>query len=187
MLSARWGHGVIEVGDSVYIFGGVGKYHADGAVGRPSTTQRTCEKIDIRYREWTALPKMREGRCGFNPCELSRCIYLCGSTSLLIEAFSPSTDLFSPHQISLPEQSFCCLYTHNSLLVVHSENYISKFSARQAGQLLLFSQVKAQRRADKCSNCQPVLDSTRGCFFIADGSKCLCFEMETGAVVKSFA
>lgn len=77
-----------------------------------------------------ALPDMREGRSGFNACLFSGYIYVCERHSsvlcgsLLVEAFCPQADTFFPLPLQLPEDSYCCLYVHNSLLVVYSEPLI---------------------------------------------------------------
>lgn len=125
---------------------------------------------------------MKEGRSSFNPCQFCEHVYLCGSGSRLVEVFSPHTDLFLslplPH---LPEDSSCATYVHNNLLIVHSANYIFKFAPDQ------YSQLAAKTTVSKWSNSPLVLDAARGFFFIVQEEKCVCFNMETGAEVQSFA
>ena len=139
------------------------------------------------YSTWKALPDMREGRSGFNPCLFSGSVYLCGgNSSQLVEAFSPQTDTFLPLQLQLPENSHRCVYVHNNLLVVHSYQYISKFTAGQGGQLIQHSQVRTQTPVNKHSNSQPVVDTTQGLFFLFQLTKVVSFNMETGAQVRTF-
>ena len=145
-----------------------------------------CEKIDLTSRNltWKALPDMKESKCGFNPCLFHEFVYLCGYKSDLVEAFAPQTESFMLLSIQLPESSYYCLYVHNNRLVVHSYNYITQFSAEQAGQLSKHSQVRCCVRTEKWGNCQPVLDLTRSLFFIFQEDTCYCFSMETGDRVR---
>ena len=182
MLSARYYHGVIGSGNFVYVFGG---YNAEGMYY--SGRLKICEKIELLSRRWRALPDMKEGRRCFNPCDWDGYIYLCGAGSLHVEVFYPRNDQFLPLQVSLPETDYgCTLYVHNNLLVVHSENFIVKFSAGEAGQLEQYSQVKSQAAMYKYTNSQPVVAPASGYFFIFQKRKCLCLSMETGAEVQSF-
>lgn len=135
---------------------------------------------------WKTLPDMREGRFGFNPCLFSGCVYVCGWGSLLVEALFPPTDTFLPLQVQLPEGRFCCLFTYNHLLTVHSENYISKFAAGQSGELIPYSQVRSQARVDKGSNSQPVVNPGQGFYFIVFNGKTIKINLETGAEIRRF-
>lgn len=127
---------------------------------------------------------MKESRGEFNPCLFNGFIYLCGSGSQLVEAFSPHTDSFLPLQVGVPEIRACCLFVHNDLLVVHSYQHISKFAAGQAGQLVLHSQVPAQIAASKLSNSQPVVDSIRGFYFLFYEGKVFTINLETGVKLR---
>lgn len=139
-----------------------------------------------RNHRWKALPNMRESKCSFNPCLFNGCVYLCGFGSKLVEAFSPRTDRFLPLQVQVPENTVCCLLVHSNLLVVHSENHVSKFAAGLAGQLVQHSQVHSQASVDKYSNSQPVVDLTRSIFFIYQGGKVLGIDLETGVEAQRF-
>ena len=124
---------------------------------------------------------MKEARCGFNPCLFNEYVYLCGFGSKQMEAFSPQTNDFRPLPLSqLPENSLKILYVDNNLLVVHSDNFISKFAAGQKGQLAHQSQFKTHNTVKKWTNSQPVLDPARGLFYLIQGHVCVCFDMETG-------
>lgn len=139
-----------------------------------------CEKIDVDSctRSWKSLPDMREGKCGFNPCLFRNNVYLCGFGSFLVEAFSPQTDRFLPLELQLPQNSYCCLYEHNGLLVVHSTNYICKFSAEQGGRPTPYSQVHTQTSVNKYSNSHPVVG--REHFYIFQQTQVLMIHKETG-------
>lgn len=142
---------------------------------------KECEKVDLSNCTWKALPDMKEGRTFFNPCLFNDCVYVCGENSNLVEAFSPQTECFLPLQVELPEDSSCCLFVYNHLLVVHSTQYISKFSAGQAKQLVLHSQVSSPP-SNKYSNCPPVVDSAL-CFICQDGDV-YSISLETGTSLK---
>lgn len=145
---------------------------------------KQCEKFDLKKRRWTSLPDMREARCYFNPCMFNGYVYLCGA--LLVEAFDPHTNSFATLQLPQLSElySYCTVYVHNNLLVVHSAFYISKFAAEQETQLVQHCQVTARTTICKHSSSQPVLDTARGLFFIIQENKCLSFNMETGAEIS---
>lgn len=151
---------------------------------RRGYTVKECEKIDACSldRTWKALPDMREARCSFNPCAFNEFVYVCGWGSQLIQAFSPQTDSFLPFQLQLPEESPCCLYVHGSCLVVHSYQYISRFT-EQEEQLVQHLQIRSKKPNHKQSNSQPVVDPTRSLFFLIKQRKVLAFNMETGGKV----
>ena len=137
-------------------------------------------------RRWVALPSMREAKEGFNPCEWRDSVYLCGYRSLAIEVLSLQTDQFLHIQLSIPESESCCLYVHNSLLVVHTFQHIYKFAGPQGGHLLLHSQTETRTGTNKCPNSRPVVDCGRGVFFYYQWDKCLCVDMESGELVQRF-
>lgn len=126
-------------------------------------TVKKCEKIDMKSpnRMWNALPSMKEGRFWLNPCLFNECEYLCCSESFQIEVFFPQTNYFLPLQFQLPEDSPCYLYVHNNLLVMHSYQFISKFAAGQAAQLIQYFQARAQTSVYKYSNSQPVVNPVK--------------------------
>lgn len=130
---------------------------------------------------------MREAKFWFNPCLYNECVYMCGYPFQLMEALIPQTDSFLPLQCRLPEYSNYCLYVHNQVLVVHSSQYITKFAVGQTGQLVQHSLTSSETAADKYSNSHPMVDPTCGLFFIFQGGKALCFNMETGAEVQSYS
>jgi len=194
MSYSRFAHGNIQVDSFIYTFGGC-KLYTDGShyigFGDNYTDDdilKTCEKIDLEgyVRRWADLPSMQYGRGKFNPCWFHELLYLCGSSSSQMETFSPQTDLFLPYVYKLPEYESCCSYVHNNLLVVHSRNTIVKFTEGQSGQLVQHSQVRTKTTLGKNANSQPVVDATRGCFFIFKEHECLKINMKTGELIQSF-
>lgn len=153
-------------------------------------TVKRCEKIDLNShnRTWEALPDMKEYRKGFNPCLFNEIVYLYGWGSTLMEAFSLQANRFIPLKLQLPEKlSNPCLYVFNNLLVVHSDEHITKFSAQKAGKLTQQSQIHCLVCVAKNSNSQPVMDFSQGVFFVLQRSQVLVIDMETGVKVRSFA
>lgn len=146
---------------------------------------KNCEQLDLNShnRKWKALPDMREGRNWFNPCLFRGYVYLCGRGSRRIEAFSPQTDSFFPLPLQLPENTGCCVYVHNCLLVVHTDKYISQFAAGPTGQLIQHSQVCSLSSRFKFSNSLPVV--AQDVFFIYQHQRIVSFSMKTGAQVRS--
>ena len=193
MQTARGYHGIIQVQD-IYVFGGGKRYavniHTDfgskaSLAGRIYSALKECEKMNLSDCKWTALPDMQEERCYFNPCEFNGYVYVCGSQ---LEAFSPLSNSFLPLQLPQLTHIYnpCTLYVHNTLLVIHSENCISKFSAGREGQLEQLSCSKTQTYVYNFSNSQPLLDSDRGCFFIVQVDRSLCIDVETGLELQRF-
>lgn len=114
-----------------------------------------------------------------NPCLFKEFVYLCGH---LVDAFCPQTDQFLPLQVKLPQNSCCCLFVHNKMLVVQTYEYISKFKAGQRGELVLHSQEHTIP-ASKWSNSQPKVDSTNGLYFIIVLGEVYSVDLETGALL----
>ena len=152
---------------------------------------KKCEKIDLSRPDlkWKSLPDMTRSRCDFNPCLFNDYVYLCGGNpACFIEVFFPQTDSFLqlPSHLNLPKSDVCCLYVHKNCLVVHSENYITQFSAGPAGQLVRHSQVLCPSRKCNRSSSKPVLDPTCSLFFVFQRNSCYSFNMNTGAQVQEF-
>lgn len=150
---------------------------------------RDCEKLELRSGQlgWRALPRLKEGKFGFNPCLFSDFVYMCGNGSQLIEAFSPQSERFLSHSLELPCNSYCCtLYVHIDVLVVHSYSYVLRLSLGKAGQLVPLTNTPATVLLNKYLNTQPVLDLANRLFFIFQYTECICLEMDTGALVQNF-
>lgn len=130
---------------------------------------------------------MSEGRYGFNPCKLGSWIYLCGNGSRKLEAFSPQKESFLSLNVELPEQTYCCLYVNNGSLVVHSDNYTSKFAAEESGQLSMRASRRSPITVNKRPNCQPKMYLSSRIFYVLQKGKCLCLRMKTGELVESYA
>lgn len=184
MLIARYNHGVIEVLLRIYVFGG-GERKGVYAIIKNIVQFQQCEKIDLSMhnRKWQPLPDMKEGRWAFNPCLFNEYVYVCGYGSRLVETFSPQTDRFLSLRVEVPENTACCLLVHNNLLVIHSENYISRFTAAQTGQLFQQTQVRC-RYSGRYSNSQPVVDSARGLYLIIWLGVAYSINLETGALLQ---
>jgi hypothetical protein len=175
MIVERWDHGLQTACNAAYVFGGEGLRNC-----------KTCEKWELATNQWSELPSMRIGRLNFNPCLLEGRIYLCGGQ--YIEVFDPQTDTFLHQFIDLPTITCCYTYVHNHLLVVHSSNYICKFSVAQERTLGLFSQdgeptLLSQVRSPEINisaNSQPVVDKAKGVYYINQHGECVCIEIENG-------
>ena len=103
-----------------------------------------------------------------------------------MEAFSPDSDTFLPLNITVPENTNCCLYVDNNLLVVNSVSFILKYAVGPGGQLVEQSRVNSPG-VNKHQNSQPVVDRTQGLYFIIQGGQCLRFNMQTGVQSPSIA
>lgn len=130
---------------------------------------------------------MREARFSFNPCLFSGYVYLCGQCAIEIEAFSPQTDSFIPLDVDLKCSGSCSLFVYGNLLLILSSDYSNKYAAEPEGQLVLKSYERLPCHASKTSNSRPVLDSTRGLFFLIDEGKAISFLLETGERVQIFS
>lgn len=148
---------------------------------------KKCERIDLNMhnRAWKALPDMKEGRTGFNPCLFNGYVYMCGNNSQLVEIFCQTDRFLHRLRYLPPETSPCCPYMHKNLLVVHSERHISKFTARKAGQLTLYSQIQSVPM-HKWSNSQPIVNLAQGFFYVIYNTHVVSYNMETGVEVQRF-
>lgn len=90
--------------------------------------------FDPENNIWKNLPPMNEPRRYFNPCFFNEHIYLCGWSST-IEAFSPTTNTFSPFKIPFDEVNMCCLYVYKGSLMVRSCEYLACFAGKLRGDL----------------------------------------------------
>ena len=97
-----------------------------------------------------------------------------------MEAFAPQTDTFLPVPLTLPQDSPCCLYVHNDLLVVLQKSYIVKFAV-DGGQLVKLREVKCPAKG-KRQNSQPVVAG--GVVYMVQEGNCMRFNMETGAKLE---
>ena len=104
------------------------------------TELKECEEWLQTPSSWRKLPSMREARSWFTPCELNGSVYLCGTTSSVIEAFHLQSSQFSPIQVSLAENSACILFVEIQQLVVVSRNYTSRWQAGQESELVQVAQ-----------------------------------------------
>lgn len=131
---------------------------------------------------------MRDARYNFNPCLFNECVYVFGLRSLLLEAFSPQTDTFLPHQLQLQllDRTASCLFVHNNMLIVRTSQCISKFAAGRRGKLLQRGQVCTPTHVYQYSNSQPVVDTIRGVYFIIRAGEVLSLNLETGEEVDNF-
>ena len=144
-MRERWArHGLLAAYKDAYVFGGYSKI-------------KTCEKWEAATYKWSSLPSMAEGRYGFNPCMFEGRVYLCGLGSRIVEAFVPQTNTFLPLRATIPENSSCCLYVDNHLLVIHTSSNILKFAAESDGQLVKRSEATTAE-AYKHQSSQPVVD-----------------------------
>jgi len=76
------------------------------------------------------------------------------------------------------------MYVDNDLLVLHMNSYIRKYAVGQDGQLIQRSEVRKQV-ATNYHNSQPVVDKTRGLYFITQNGNCYSYNLETGVQVPT--
>lgn len=177
---ARYLHGIIYVSElkAVFLFGGMR--------GSAATVAETplCEGLDIATEQaaWALLPNMSVGRKRFNPCWCFSRIYLCGSPNPLIESFDPVHLTMTVLPIRLQEQpSACITYTHNGLLMVISDCYVSAYECTGTG--LAVRRTETHRRyVPLPSSMSVVVD---GVVYIASDSGVVGLNAESGERVIS--
>lgn len=173
MHETRYWHGVVAYNShAVYVFGGIGSR---------GDLVNSCEKYHLQQHLWTLLPPTQQTRARFNPCLFHESIYLCGIGSLLLEVFSPLSDQILPFRLSMPVDSWCCMYVEENLLVVHLDYIILKFRAGQAEELVQVSRSRTQKSV-KWQNSQPVVDATLRVYYIVQNESCYSVNMDTGVV-----
>jgi len=86
--------GVAKAQHFVFVFGGKGD----------DKRLKSCEKYELREKQWLPMDSMQERRSNFTPCTYRSLIYLLCPVTPLIETFSPDTEAFTVLPISLPPQ-----------------------------------------------------------------------------------
>ena len=127
---------------------------------------------------------MSSPRRYFNPCFWRGVIYLCGSWSTLIEAFSPVTESFLPTPLSITQSEYdyddrhWCLYVESDLLVVLSYDRMRKFTTDVGGRLTKVMEIEIPG-SDKGQNSSPVI--VKDVVYVVWWGACVGFNKETGA------
>jgi hypothetical protein len=100
--------------DFVYVFGG----------WSGSTRLISCEKYNLRSRQWFPLGNMRYSRGYFTPCTFGGLVYLvCPYRP--VESFNPKTEVFVELSVSMPSQALrhgSVAYVTNGELCLLTEN-----------------------------------------------------------------
>ena len=86
-----------------------------------------------------------------------------------------------PFQLSVPvEDSNCCMYVEDNLLVVHLDHHILKYRAGQ--QLVHTSTSSTQEEGVKWQNSQPVVNTALRLYYVTQHGICYSVSMDTGVV-----
>lgn len=163
---SRCGAGVAKTPRFVFVF-----RSAPGSV--------SCEKYALEGCEWVPLGNMKHGRYGFTPCTFHALIYLPSpKTTLIIESFSPETELFTELPVTLPIQ----MQGSPSVAFVASEELCVLTGNKQMGKwnIEVESEFRLSATERNCWSTQPplILDSL---VLIADAisGKVMKFNLET--------
>jgi len=107
---------------SLYLFGGINYDN-----GYPFAMVRKSERFDFGSYKWTPVEDMTYARASFTPTRYAGLIYLCGGHQSSIETYAPCTRLYHTLQITLPEASSCLALFQRNVLVVLSDNYLTRW------------------------------------------------------------
>ena len=98
--TSGYGFGFLSCGDHLYFIGGWIPPPVDNGEQNPAF--RSCYRYDVRARQWSEIPPMRQGRCYFGAAFLQGRIYVLGGwvnadyddgdKTNSVEAFDPGTD-----------------------------------------------------------------------------------------------
>lgn len=145
LCTARSRAGLAGTADFFYIFGGCG-----------DNPLKSCERYDLRGRQWLSLGSMHEERYGFTPCIFLGLIYLPSpQTTCTIETFNPETAVFTMLPVSLPHELAWCFAVS---FVVSGELYVLN-ARQQMGQWKIESEGEFRRCtvSKECRSSQPPL------------------------------
>ena len=130
------------------------------------------ESEQLKNKTWEVLPKMRVGRCYFNPCEWNELLYLCGKGSTVIETFSAETQSFQVLKARLPERnSSCCVFVEGGELVVLSNRYMTRWGHSEGRELTQLSESQHPKIEMWCIMA-PWLDSVEGTVYYTSRNGC---------------
>lgn len=130
------------------------------------------ESEQLKSKTWEALPKMRVGRCYFNPCEWNELLYLCGKGSTVIETFSPETLSFQVLKARLPERtSACCVFVDGEELVVLSNRYVTRWGPSEEREMAQLSESQHAKTEMWCVMA-PWLDTKEGVVYYSSRKGC---------------
>lgn len=129
---------------SLYLFGGINYDN-----GYPFAMVRKSERFDFSSYQWTPVEDMTYARASFTPCRYAGLIYLCGGHQSTVETYAPCTRLYQTLQITLPEASSCLVLFQRDVLVVLSDNYLTRWQG--------LKQVTKRRARHPVTYCQQPL------------------------------
>ena len=101
-------HGLVEVGDTVYSFGG----YTDG-----NPTSDTFS-ISVHGDNWTTKSAMIVPRCEISPSVHRLEVYIPGGFDTSIEKYSPQTDSFELLSYTIPQETSATAIAFNLLLIL---------------------------------------------------------------------
>ena len=88
-----------------------------------------------------------------------------------------------PYQLSVPaEDSDCCMYVEDNLLVVHLDKNILKF---RAGLQLVQTSTTTTQKDVMRPHSQPVVNTVLRLYYIEHMGKCYSVNMDTGVVCRA--
>ena len=108
MKIKRYSHSFIYLSNYIYCIGGYG-YKNDKTI--PSSSQiislKSCEKYDIKNKEWKEIKELNSARACFGKCIYNSNIFVFGgydNNNILssIEKYEPITDIWITYYIKLP-------------------------------------------------------------------------------------
>ena len=92
MLEGRWEAGITQIGEKLYIFGGL-----------CPALMASCEVFDISANQWSSIGTMQNARAGFTPALWKQSILLVGGMGTgNIEAYDLHQGQFHPLPLQLP-------------------------------------------------------------------------------------
>ena len=143
--------------------------HQNGSKCYPAL--KYCERYLLNERNWQFLDNMHKCRAYFNPCEFLNYVYLCGSGSSAIEAFSPRSSTFHLLKAKLPEKTSCLLICGNMELVVISKNCTSVFHPGKGWELNRKS-IRAHPEYEVVCEMPPIANAEKGVAYYTTRGVC---------------
>ena len=171
MSKARWGHGVVLVGQKVLVFGGTALLNLAADDGL-----KKYEQFNVQKRSWKLKNEMIKPRTFITPCRYGESIYLCGGGSKSIEKFNLFTHSFLLLPIQLDEDSSTLSVIQANLLIILTQSTLSTYNLFTSTRISIHSRPYGSI----WSNCPPMTDGEN--VYIVDYGICKGVSLRTGEV-----
>jgi hypothetical protein len=155
MLTAKFNHSQISVGNFVYVIGGMA-----------AAPLKACEKYNLHRKEWTVFTNLVVARECPAACHHSGKIYVVGGIGVeSIECSSVNKAKFELLTLRLPGPGRCCCFTYDDQVYILHRGKILTLSL----PAMVLKQTFSIEKNDVWSSCEPIV-RVNDVSWVTDGS-----------------